>query len=64
MIINHSVELEDGTYKYQGTLSGKELDFLVEHSINDLLARGALPFIHEDSVAASDLVMPENTTEQ
>lgn len=62
--ISHSVELEDGTYKYQGTLEGRELDFLVEYAVNSLLAQGALPFLHEDGEDIASVVMPESTTEQ
>lgn len=64
MNITHSVELEDGTYKYQGTITGRELDFLVEFAINQLLMQGALPFLMENSEATSALAMPESDTQQ
>lgn len=64
MQIKHSVELEDGSYTYQGNISGKELDFLVEYAVNSLLAQGALPFLHEDSETMDSMVMPESDTEQ
>lgn len=64
MQIRHSVELEDGSYTYQGNISGKELDFLVEYAVNSLLAQGALPFLHEDGETIGSTVMPESTTEQ
>jgi hypothetical protein len=64
MKINHSVELEDGSYTYQGNLTGKELDFLVEYAINNLLMQGALPFLHEGSETTGELVMPETNREQ
>jgi hypothetical protein len=64
MNITHSVELEDGTYKYQGNITGRELDFLVEYAINNLLMQGALPFLNEGSETTEALVMPEVSTEQ
>lgn len=64
MNINHSVELEDGTYKYQGTITGRELDFLVEYAINQLLMQGALPFLSEESETTDALVHTESTTAQ
>lgn len=42
MKINHVVELEDGTAKFEGTLEGAELDFVVEMGLNILLAHGAI----------------------
>lgn len=64
MQVNHSVELEDGTYKYQGTITGKELAFLVEFAINQLLMQGALPFLTGDGDAVEGLIMPESDTQQ
>lgn len=64
MQIKTSVELEDGSYTYQGTFSGKELDFLVEFAVNNLLMQGALPFVTEDGETYGNIVMPENDTEQ
>lgn len=64
MQISHSVELEDGSYTYQGTITGRELDFLVEYAINQLLMQGALPFLSEESEATDTLVMPEHNIEQ
>jgi hypothetical protein len=59
--INHAVELEDGSYTYQGTLSGQELKFIVEFGINELLVRGALPFLQEDEEEGigGAITMPE-----
>lgn len=64
MQINHSVELEDGSYKYQGNITGRELDFLVEFAINQLLMQGALPFLTEGSESTAALAMPEHDTQQ
>lgn len=62
--IDHSVELEDGSYKYQGTITGRELDFLVEFAINELLMRGALPFLSSDGEAVDALVHAESDMQQ
>lgn len=64
MHVKHSVEMEDGSYTYQGNITGRELDFLVEYAINNLLMQGALPFLHEASETTDSLVMPESNTEQ
>lgn len=55
MEIKHAIEKEDGTYVYQGSFSGKELDFLVEYAINALLAIGAFPFVMEEMMDNSDV---------
>jgi hypothetical protein len=62
--IKHSVELPDGNYQYQGNVTGKELEFLVEYAINNLLMQGALPFLNENSETVNSLVMSEVNTEQ
>lgn len=62
--INHSIELEDGSYKYQGTITGRELDFLVEYAINQLLMQGALPFLTEGSEITDALVHSESDVQQ
>lgn len=64
MNIKQSVELEDGSYTYQGNITGKELEFLVEYAINNLLMQGALPFLSENSETAEALVMAEHETAQ
>ncbi len=60
MKINHSVEKDDGTYVMQGTLTGKELEFIVEVGCNYLLAQGAFPFLSADE-DESDPVIPHPT---
>ena len=45
MEIRHGVEKEDGTYVFQGVLTGNELKIVVETGINVLLAEGIIPFI-------------------
>ena len=56
--------MPDGTYKYQGTLQGAELKFLVEYAINALMMSGAFPFVHEDTIRDSMSPYPEEVTEQ
>jgi hypothetical protein len=62
--IKHAVEMPDGTYTYQGVLSGPELKFLVEYAINNLMMTGAFPFIHEDTIRDSLSPYPDEVTEQ
>jgi hypothetical protein len=64
MQIKHSVELEDGSYTYQGNITGKELDFLVEYAINNLLMQGAFPFLTEGSETTDALVHAESEVPQ
>lgn len=47
MEIKHIVEREDGTAVFQGVLTGKELAFVVEVGLNQLIAEGAIPFLME-----------------
>ncbi len=63
MQITKSVEKEDGTYVYQGSFTGKELDFLVEFACNHLMAIGAFPFVTEEQVEDAD-VHPMSETAQ
>lgn len=56
--------MPDGSYTYQGVLTGKELEFVVEVGINQLMMTGALPFLPDTSDKMNDLVMPANKTEQ
>jgi hypothetical protein len=62
--IKHSIELPDGSYTYQGNISGKELDFLVEFALNNLVAQGAFPFVHGDTLDESMFPVPDEQTEQ
>jgi hypothetical protein len=64
MKINHSVELPDGSYQFQGEITGKELEFIVEYGMNNLMAQGALPFLSEDSETVKYMIVPEKNTEQ
>lgn len=62
MQIKHSVEQENGTYVYQASLTGKELELVVEVGINYLLAQGAFPFVSEEKAEESGI--PHNVPEQ
>lgn len=64
MKISHSVELPDGSYKYQGTFEGPELDFLVEYAVNNLLKEGAFPFVHHTKMDESLSPYPDEVIEQ
>jgi hypothetical protein len=48
MNVNHVVELPNGAVEFKGNLSPKEVAFLIEFSINHLLAIGALPFVEKN----------------
>lgn len=64
MQIKHSVEKEDGTYVYQGSFSGKELDFLVEYACNSLMAAGAFPFMTAEKAMETGVPFPSSDTAQ
>lgn len=44
MLINKSVELENGSVQFNGELSSQELDLVLTMGLNYLLANGAIPF--------------------
>jgi hypothetical protein len=44
MLINKSIETENGTVKFQGELEQEELDFILKIGLNTLLQMGAIPF--------------------
>lgn len=44
VLINKSVELEDGRVQFNGELSPVELDLVLTMGLNYLLANGAIPF--------------------
>jgi hypothetical protein len=48
MLINKSIETEEGTVKFEGTLEPKELDLVLQVGLNYLLQQGALPFTLDD----------------
>lgn len=64
MEIKHSIERPDGTYQFQGELTGPELQFIVEYGINGLMASGAFPFVHEETLERTMSPVPDKVTEQ
>ena len=55
MLVNKSIETEQGTVKFEGELEQNELDFILKIGLNTLLQMGAIPFTakHGDSDIAS-----------
>jgi ABC-type proline/glycine betaine transport system ATPase subunit len=51
MLINKSIETEEGTVKFEGELEPKELDLVLQVGLNYLLQQGALPFTLDDGEA-------------
>jgi len=44
VIINKTVELENGKVEFKGELSQEELDLVLTMGLNMLLSKGAIPF--------------------
>jgi hypothetical protein len=44
MEVKHVIEGPEGEVTFQGKLNPVEVRFLIEHALNDLVARGAVPF--------------------
>lgn len=44
MQVSQIIKTEEGEFKFEGTLSQEEHDFLIEFSLNMLVAQGAIPF--------------------
>jgi len=63
MQINHTVELPDGSVKFQGTLEGPELAIVIEAGLNLLLQEGAIPFLSKDSYGTMNVVEPSELTQ-
>lgn len=64
MNINHVVETEQGTVKFQGTVTGPELAFIVETGINTLIELGAIPFASKKGKNPADYHMEIGETAQ
>ena len=56
MLINKSLECENGSVKFEGELSPEELDLVLQMGLNALLARGAIPF-----TSSYDRVVPNKS---
>lgn len=64
MDVKRTIETEDGTVFFSGTLKGAELEAVITVGLNTLLQNGALPYLMESEETAAKLVMPEQKTEQ
>lgn len=65
MKINHVTESPNGeALKFQGTLEGPELAFVVETGINVLLKQGAIPFVAKKTHPVASIMMDAPDTEQ
>ncbi len=53
MEIQYNKVNENGTVTVNATLEQDEINFLVEYAINNLLAAGSAPYLHEESYSAS-----------
>lgn len=64
MRIDHVVEKPDGTVRFQGTLEGPELAFVIEYGLNLLLMEGAIPFVAKETHNPASVLVEASTTEQ
>lgn len=55
MQVKRGIERPDGSFVFQGTLEGAELDFVIEVGMNELARIGALPFVSRTSFNAVDI---------
>jgi hypothetical protein len=54
VLINKSIETEEGTVKFEGELEQAELDLVLQVGLNFLLQQGALPFTTKMDVDDAD----------
>lgn len=54
MLINKTIETEQGTVKFEGELESQELDLVLQVGLNFLLQQGALPFTTKENVVEGD----------
>lgn len=64
MEIKRTIETDDGTVFFQGTLNGPELEAVITVGLNTLLQAGALPYMMGSKETTAKLVHPETDTEQ
>lgn len=50
MLINKTIETEEGTVKFEGELEQEELDLVIKLGLNFLLQQGCLPFTTKNDV--------------
>jgi hypothetical protein len=58
--LNNTVELEDGSVTFQGTLDGVELNYVIETGLNYLMYNNLLPIAKK----SFDLHIPEEQHNQ
>lgn len=62
MKIDQLVEKDGDVIRFQGTLEGPQLAFVVEYGLNKLMQDGALPFImKKDRPAASVMTVTDTS---
>jgi hypothetical protein len=54
MLVNKSIETENGTVKFEGELEQNELDFVLKIGLNVLLTQGAIPYTTKKVDAAAE----------
>ena len=59
MLVNTSIETENGNVKFEGELEQNELDFILKIGLNTLLKAGAIPFTTGVKAASTE---PQGTT--
>ena len=57
MLINKTIETQNGTVEFKGNLLDEELDFVIEVGLNVILAQGATNFLSSKSKMVDDLVV-------
>lgn len=57
MLINKTIETQNGTVEFKGNLLDEELDFVIEVGLNVILAQGATNFLSAKSKKVDDLVV-------
>ena len=57
MLINKTIETQDGTVEFKGNLLDEELDFVIEVGLNVILAQGDTNFLSSRSKKVDDLVV-------
>lgn len=53
MLVNKTIEQENGSVTFEGELSQEELDLVLTMGLNYLLAHGAIPFTSKDAFIIS-----------
>lgn len=64
MDIKRTIETEDGTVFFQGSLNGPELEAVISVGLNTLLQAGALPYLMDTKETAAKVIVPDPGIEQ